>query len=236
MPMLRTTSMTSLLTLALASSALVLTGCGDKGGYKGGKKSAALKWLESPKSGSKEGNFLKIPTLGAQLEIPETLYVFKECTEPAHSPEGDNKWVPIFRCSSVGDGSGGSTDDDDFGEAAESSTTGADVAMTFYLTGKERPLDERSVAYFENELKGKGYSVDEIAFNDSYHDKKGIYFKYQEVNSDGDATREIIEFMFPYQDVVFIAHMDYPFGDTRSVNADWSAIMWYFKFDMPSAG
>jgi len=232
MPMLRTTTMTSLLTLALAGSALAISGCGDKSGYKGGKKSAALKWLESPKSGSKDGNFLKISTLGAQLEIPETLYVFKECEETSHSAEGDNGWVPIFRCSSSGDV--GSSDDED--EFAEPSSSGnEDVAMTFYITGKERPLDERSVAYFESELKQKGYSIDEIAFNDSYHDKKGIYFKYQEMNSDGDAMREIVEFMFPFQDVVFIAHMDYPFGDTRSVNADWSAIMWYFKFEMPAA-
>ena len=232
MPMLRPTPMTSLLTLALATSALAISGCGDKGGYKGGKKSAALKWVESPKSGSKEGNFLKIPSLGAQLEIPETLYVFKDCAEPSHSPEGEDKWVPVFRCSSTE--SGGGDSEDEFAEPSGSANEA--VAMTFFVTSKDRPLDERSVAYFENELRGKGYSVDEIAFNDSYHDKKGIYFKYQEVNSDGDATREIVEFMFPFQDVVFIAHMDYPFGDTRSVNADWSAIMWYFKFDMPAAG
>ncbi|HFE45314.1 MAG TPA: hypothetical protein ENJ18_07435 [Nannocystis exedens] len=232
MPILRTTSMTSLLTLTLASSALVFSGCGDKGGYKGGKKSAAYEWLESPKSGSKDGNFLKIPTLGAQLEIPETLYVFKECSETSHSPEGDNQWVPIFRCETVG-GSSDSDSDDEFAEP--SSNDNEDLAMTFYLTKKTRPLDERSVAYFENDLRGKGYSVDEVAFNDSYHDKKGIYFKYQEVNSDGDAIREIVEFMFPFKDVVFIAHMDYPFGETRSVNADWSAIMWYFKFTMPGS-
>ncbi|MEZ4383893.1 MAG: hypothetical protein R3A79_21350 [Nannocystaceae bacterium] len=232
MPMLRTTSMTSLMTLALASSALVVSACGDKGGYRGSKKSTMLKWVESPKSGSKDGNILKIPSLGAQLEIPQTLYVFKECEEPAHSPEGPNKWVPVFRCASP-DFSGAGGDDLD-----EGSTGGANepLAMTFYVTSKDRPLDERSVAYFENQLKTAGYSVDEVAYNDSYHDKRGIYFKYQERNADGDASREIVEFMFPYEDVVFVAHMDYPFGDTRSVNADWSAIMWYFKFEPPAAG
>jgi hypothetical protein len=29
---------------------------------------------------------------------------------------------------------------------------------------------------------------------------------------------------------VFIAKMEYPFGETRSVDADWQAILWYFDF------
>ena len=226
MSMSRPAAAPSLLVLALATAAMASAGCGDKGGYRGGSKSPALKWLESPKSGSQEGNFLKIPSLGAQLELPETRYVFKECTEPSHSPEGPNKWVPVFRCASEGYSGGGDELAEDSGDA---------VAMTFYLARKERPIDERSVAYWENELRGKGYVINEIAYNDSYHDKRGIYFKYQSVDENNTPVREIIEFMFPYQDVVFIAHMDYPFGDTRSVNTDWSAIMWYFNFTMPGA-
>lgn len=220
MSMLRKSHVSPLLALALATAAAA-SGCGDKGGYKGGKKSAALKWLESPKNGAQEGNFLKIPSLGAQLEIPETRYVFKNCEEPTHAPEGPDKWVPVFRCSS--EGSGG----DELGDG------GDQIAMTFYLAKKERPIDERSVAFFENELREKGYKIDDIAFNDSYHDKRGIYFKFQEVDENETPTREIVRFMFPYDDVVFIAAMEYPFGDSRSINTDWSAIMWYFKFQMP---
>ena len=42
--------------------------------------------------------------------------------------------------------------------------------------------------------------------------------------------------MFPREDVVFIAKMDYPFGETRSVDQDWQYIMWNFDFEAPSAG
>mgnify|MGYP006921739875 CR=1 FL=1 len=40
----------------------------------------------------------------------------------------------------------------------------------------------------------------------------------------GEPTREIVQFMFPREDVVFIARMEYPFGETRSVDADWQAM------------
>ena len=117
MSMSRPAAAPSLLVLALATAAMASAGCGDKGGYRGGSKSPALKWLESPKSGSQEGNFLKIPSLGAQLELPETRYVFKECTEPSHSPEGPNKWVPVFRCASEGYSGGGDELAEDSGDA-----------------------------------------------------------------------------------------------------------------------
>ena len=229
MSKLSLTPKTSLFALALAVAA-TSAACGDKGGYGGGKKSPMLKWLESPKSGTVEGNFIKIPSLGVVQEIPETRYVFKNCYEPSHSPEGPDKWVPVIRCSSAPQGSGG----DDFaaGGSGESDT----IALTFYLTKKDRPIDERAVAYFRNELREKGYKVEDISFNDSYFDKKGLYFKLQEVDAEETPTREIIRFMFPYDDVVFIAAMDYPFGDTRSVHRDWEAIMWYFKFTPPAAG
>jgi hypothetical protein len=37
--------------------------------------------------------------------------------------------------------------------------------------------------------------------------------------------------MFPKDDVVFIAHVDYAFGDDRSgINSDWERILWNFQF------
>ena len=52
---------------------------------------------------------------------------------------------------------------------------------------------------------------------------------------EGGSETEIVQFMFTRaesQDVVFVARMEYPFGDTRSVTADWKSMMWYFRFDM----
>ncbi|HRI07849.1 MAG TPA: hypothetical protein PKW35_08535 [Nannocystaceae bacterium] len=225
---LRLTPKTSLLALALAVTAAA-AGCGDKGGYGGGKKSPMMKWLESPRNGTVEGNFIKIPSLGVSQEIPETRYVFKNCHEPVHSPEGDEKWVPVIRCSSTPPESG-----DDFSQGGSGDSDA--IALTFYLAKKDRPIDERAVAYFRNELSEKGYTVEDISFNDSYFDKKGLYFKLQLVDENGTPTREIVRFMFPYEDVVFIANMDYPFGDSRSVHRDWESIMWYFKFTPPAVG
>ncbi|MBL8974794.1 MAG: hypothetical protein JNK56_29630, partial [Myxococcales bacterium] len=49
-------STTTLLALSLVATAgLVAQGCGDKGGYRGGKKSKARLWLDEPSGGEKSG-------------------------------------------------------------------------------------------------------------------------------------------------------------------------------------
>jgi hypothetical protein len=217
----------TLLAFSLVLSAGVVlpgAGCGDKGGYRGGKKSKARQWLDEPSSGEKTDKFIKFPQLDLTFEIPDTLYVFKNCDEVGHSPEGEEKWVPILACASAG---AASADPDGVGDAP----TDADaIALTFYLAPKGRPIDERAVAYYNNAYKEAGLKVEELAFNDDYFYKTGIYAKLQVMDESGtNAVREIQQFMWPVQDVVFIARMEYPYGDSRAIQQDWKAIMPYFK-------
>ncbi len=199
-----------------------LAGCGDKGGYRGGKKSKMRQWLDSPSSGQKTDNKISFPQLDLTFEIPDTLYVFKNCSEASHSPEGADKWVPIISCVSAGD----AADPDGVGEVG----TNDAIALTFYLAPKGRPVDERAVAFYTNEYQQAGLTVEELAYNDDYFYKNGIFAKLQVMDEDGtNAVREIQQFMWPVADVVFIARMEYPFGDTRAVQQDWKAIMPYFK-------
>jgi hypothetical protein len=221
------------LVLLGAACALALASC--KGGNR--KKSEAAQWIDSPSSGVKEGRVIKFPTLGVKFEVPEVLYVYKNCGEASHSPEGDHKWVPVITCSSAGggdvfgggeeseedDGSGLSDDSEDGGSAEE-------IGVTFYVTHKTRPLDERSVSWFENQYKSSGLSVDEISFQHDFQKKSGIYAKLHIVDRETNhPTREIIQFMFPRDDVVFIARMEYPFGESRSVDQDWKYLLWNFN-------
>lgn len=213
------------------------TACKTNSGYGGGPMSPARKWIESPTNGSKEGNFLKIPSLGVQLEIPETRYVFKNCFEPTHSASEPNGWIPVLSCSSAGQDAPSSEDEWEAGASEDS--TSEDVALTFYITPKERPIDERAVAFFKNKYKSEGFNVQEISYNDAYHDKAGIYMQLQVMDEEGlNPQQEIVQFIFPYDDVLFIARMENAYGDSRttSMATDWSSIMWYFKFEMPGKG
>lgn len=223
----------ALRTLIAAAVALPLSlsACGDKDGYKGKPKSPARKWIDSPQSGSADDKFIKIPSLGVTFEIPDTRYVFKNCHEPAHNPEPPNDWIPLVRCASEGFGGG----DSDWEEGGSEGSEAEAIAMTFYITPKERPIDERAVAYFRTQYQSAGLTVNELSYNDDYHNKRGIYAELQAPSEDSaNPATEIVQFMFPYKDVVLIARMEYPFGDTRSVSTDWSAIMWYFNFEMPA--
>lgn len=224
---LRTLSNSTLLALSLTLSAgVVLAGCGDKGGYRGGKKSKARAWLDDPSGGEKSGNFIKFPQLDLVFEIPDTLYVFKNCDEVSHVAEGAEKWVPILSCASTG--SAAASDPDGVGDAPVADEDA--VALTFYLAPKGRPIDERAVAYYNNSYQEAGLKVEELAFNDDYFYKTGIYAKLQVMDESGtNAIREIQQFMWPVNDVVFVARMEYPYGDNRAIQQDWKAIMPYFK-------
>lgn len=225
MTLCHTTTRSTLLALSLVACAGVsLSGCGDKSGYRGGKKTKARQWLDDPSSGEKSGSFIKFPQLDLVFEIPDTLYVFKNCEEASHSPDGEEKWVPLITCASVG---AVSADPDGVGDAP---ADGDAIALTFYLAAKGRPIDERAVAYYKNTYKESGLTVEELAFNDDYFYKTGIFAKLQVMDESGtNAIREIQQFMWPVQDVVFIARMEYPYGDSRAVQQDWKAIMPYFK-------
>lgn len=212
---------------------------GGGGGGGGGKKSARGKWVSKPQQGSTRGKITKIPGLGLTFEQPEVLYVYKECGEAAHSPESsENEWIPVIKCMSVfGDSSSGGGEDEwsedggssDFGE-------GEAVAMTIYVAPKDVIINERSVETFRANFQNAGFKVDEIAYHEEYMAKpgrRGIEAKIQIIDtSSGFPSREILRFMFPKDDVIFIAQIDYPFGDDRSgMMSDWQRILWNFQFD-----
>jgi len=211
--------------------ALPVAGC-KNGGKRG--QSELSNWIDSPTKGSKDGNVITIPGLGVKFERPETLYVFKNCGEASHTPDGSisRDWIPVVTCNSSDDdvfGGGEGEEEDEFA-AEDAADSGAEpIELTFYVTKKTRPLDERAVTWFEGQFKQAGLGVADISYQHEYHKKAGIYAKLH-VMDGGEPSREIIQFMFPRQDVVFIARMEYPFGETRSVDADWQAILWYFDF------
>lgn len=190
-----------------------------------GKASKMARWLEDPTNAKKlpDGKWYW-EDLGVTFEVPDTLYVFKECTELAHASEGDAGWIPVMECHTVGD----SSDVDEFG--AEESSGAEPIALKIYATKKTRPLDERTVTWFENQYKQAGFRVDEISYQHSFQNKPGIYAKLHVMDTSTDTpTREILQFMFPKQDIVFIARTEYPFGDTRAIEADWKYILWNFE-------
>jgi len=214
------------LALAVAAGSVVASGCGGSGARRKGKQSEARKWIDNPSSGKKDGNFIKIPQIGLEFEIPDTLYVFKNCEETGHSKgelESNKGWVTVASCSSTGT----TASDEDLG--ASSSSDSEMIALTFYLAPKERPVDERAVAFYRNEYQEAGLSIEDLSFNDDYFDKTGIYAKLQVMDDSGNAVREIQQFMFPYGDVLYVARMEYPYGDTRAIQQDWKAIMPYFR-------
>lgn len=210
--------------------ALPLAGC-DKKGKRG--QSELANWVDEPTKGTKDGNKIKVPGLGVEFEQPETLYVFKSCGEASHTPDGsiNREWIPVITCNSAGDDVfGGGEDSEDEFAADDAAADGAEpIDLTFYVTKKTRPIDERAVTWFEGQFKQAGLDVGDISYQHEYHKKAGIYAKLH-VMDGGEPTREIVQFMFPREDVVFIARMEYPFGETRSVDADWQAILWYFDF------
>jgi len=194
-------------------------------------QSELANWVDSPSSGSTKGEFIKFAQLGVTFEIPETLYVFRNCGEASHTPDGSQKWIPIVTCTSTTEDVFDSEEEEDYFADDEAAAAGAEpINLTFYVTKKTRPIDERAVTWFEGQFKQAGLGVDEISYQHEYHKKAGIYAKLHVLDSNGEPEREIIQFMFPREDVVFIARMDYPFGETRSVEQDWQYILWNFDF------
>lgn len=214
--------------------ALPLASCSKKA-TRG--QSALAKWIDSPTNGTKDGKVIKIAQLGVKLEIPETLYVFRSCGEASHTPDSINReWIPVMVCNSSGDdtfGGGDDENDDPFADDEAADAGAEPIELTFYVTKKSRPIDERAVTWFEGKFKEAGLDVADISYQHEYHKKAGIYSKLHVMNGD-EPEREIVQFMFPREDVVFIARMEYPFGETRSVDADWQYLMWNFDFMAPA--
>ena len=207
----------------VALTAMGVASCKDDGGGK--KKSQRLRWVEEPESGKTEGNKIVIPGIDITFEKPEVLYVYKECTEASHSPEGpDKEWIPIIRCDTAAGG-----EEDEFAEESEG------LQLTFYATKKTSVINERAVETFRARFQNAGYVVDDINFIEDYMGKEGRRGIEAQVHlmdsSTGYPSREIRRFMFPKGDVLFIAHIDYPYGDDRSgINSDWQRILWNFEY------
>lgn len=208
------------------------------GGGGGGKKSARAKWVSKPQQGTTRGKITKIPGLGLTFEQPEVLYVYKECGEAAHSPEStENDWIPVIKCMSVFDDSGGGGGEDEWSDGGgDDFGDGEAVSMTIYVAPKDVIINERSVETFRAKFQNAGFKVDEITYHEEYLAKpgrRGIEAKIQIMDtSSGFPSREILRFMFPKDDVIFIAQIDYPFGDDRSgMMSDWQRILWNLQFD-----
>ncbi len=230
------------LSLVLATTASVsLTACKkDSGARKG--KSERLRWIDKPTNGTAEdgGKLLKLPGVGVEFYVPDVLYVYRKCEEPAHAAEGpDKKWIPVIRCSvDTSRGKEGDEPESDWDseESDDEGGGGGAVDMTIFITDKsDMIINERSVESYKLQYQNAGFKVVDIGYHDEYLAKpgrRGIEVIVQTIDSEtGYPDREIRRFMFPKDDVVFIAHVDYPFGEDRSgIDSDWQRILWGFQF------
>jgi hypothetical protein len=234
---MQTPKFTSILLIALmATAGLSSTACKKDGSTK--KKSDRARWVNKPTTGTteKDGKIIKIPGLGITFYTPDVLYVYKNCVEATHTPEGpDDKWIPVIRCSSPFEDS---SDDDDWeSEDDEDSDDGGSRVLTIFVTDKsDMIINERSTASYQLQYEQAGFEVGSLNYFDEYLSKpgrRGIEVVAHTVDSDsGYPDQEIRRFMFPQDDVVFIAHVDYPYGQDRSgINSDWERILWNLQFD-----
>ncbi len=226
-----------LLSVLLASSAASLTACKKDGGGGRKGKSERLRWVDKPTNGTTadEGKTIKIPGLGVDFYTPDVLYVYKECEEATHTPDGPEKeWIPVITCSSPTDRGGDEDEEDEFDDEEEEGST--PVELTFYVTPKaDMLISERAVESYKLQYQNAGFKVADITYHDEYLAKpgrRGIEVIVQTIDSEtGYPDREIRRFMFPKDDVLFIVHIDYPYGDDRSgIDSDWQRILWNFQF------
>ncbi len=214
----------SLTTLCFGAGAFAATGC-DKNGGGSRKSDFRASWVKKPTKGVTKGGVIELADLGVTFHTPETLYVYKQCGEASHTPDSsDSDWVPVIRCTEE--------DDPDQDELAEDAET---LNLTIYATTKDTVVNERAVAIFEEKYRQMGYEVETVDYYDEYMNKpgrRGILAEYHTIDREsGYPDREVRRFMFPKGDVLFIASVDFPYGDDRSgINADWQRILWNFQF------
>lgn len=225
---------TSILLSALFATACVgMTAC-DKGGGGSKKKSERLRWVNKPVTGTseKDGKIIRIPGIAVDFYTPDTLYVYKDCKEASHSPEGPEKaWIPVIRCTSPFDDS----EEDDWDSDEDEGDSGAKVLTIFVTDKADMIINERATASMEVQYQQAGFEVESIDYYDEYLGKpgrRGIEVLVHTIDkSSGYPDREIRRFMFPKDDVVFIAHIDYPYGADRSgIKRDWERILWNLQY------
>jgi hypothetical protein len=241
MPKAKFTSLllSSLLLSAVATTGLSLTACKKDGGSSKGK-SDRLKWVNRPTSGTAEdnGKLIKIPGLAVDFYVPDVLYVYKDCKEAGHSPEGpDKEWIPVIRCQSVDAGASESESEDEWdSESEDEAEEDVSRVLTIYAAEKgDTLISERSTASHQLQYEQAGFVVDSLNYFDEYMAKpgrRGIEVVAHTVDkSTGYPIREIRRFMFPKDDVMFIIHVDYEYGADRSgINSDWERIVWSFQY------
>ncbi len=236
------------LSLVLAVTAsLSLTACKKNGGGRKGK-SERLRWVEKPTDGKAEdgGKLIKIAGVGVEFYVPDVLYVYRKCEEPGHVADGEQGWIPVIRCSvsegpvgEDGEDGGGGGDEEDWDSEEEDDEGGGSAGttdMTIYIADKgDMIINERSKEIFRTQYQNAGYKIVDIGYHDEYLAKpgrRGLEIVAQTIDSEtGYPEREIRRFMFPKDDVLFIAQVDYAYGDDRSgIDSDWQRILWGFQF------
>jgi hypothetical protein len=210
--------------LIIAAAAALLTatslGCDKSGDSKSPRrKSARLNWVMQPSAGTQVEDKIRVPGAGVTFEIPDTLYVFRDCKEASHEKTGpSNDWTPIVQCA-----------------RAEGVNDSPAIALTFYATSKDTLINERSVARIENQLNTDGVKVEEAAYYDEYLSKpgrRGVLVEYHSLDDDGFPKEAVRQFMFPKGDVLFVVQTKFPYTSDRSgIDRDWQRILWNFQLD-----
>jgi hypothetical protein len=236
--------LSSLLLSTVAITGMGMTACKKDGGSSKGK-SDRLKWVNRPTSGTSEdeGKLIKIPGLAVDFYVPDVLYVYKDCKEASHSPEGpDKEWIPVVRCTSVDAGGGESESEDEWdSESEDEEEADTSRVLTIYVAEKgDTLISERSTASHQLQYEQAGFVVDSLNYFDEYLAKpgrRGIEVIAHTVDKGtGYPVREIRRFMFPNNDVMFIVHVDYEYGADRSgINSDWERIVWSFQLQEDGA-
>lgn len=213
----------------LLVSALTIGGCAGKK-KKDDPATARKAWLEEPAKGSTSGDVIAIPSLGVKFHVPDTLYVFKDCSEASHSPAGpDNTWVPIVQCA-PGGGDSGDEEDVDFGDEEEEGEAGFTQPVTIYAAPKNMVINERAVESFRAKYQHEGWVIDDIGYISDYQSKPGRTGIEMRVHKSGG--NEIKRFLWPVGDIMFVVQVEYPMGADRSGLAqDWQRIVWGFQLD-----
>ena len=220
-----------LTTPALLACAVLVGGCA--GSSKGDKAtSPRAQWVDSPTSGSQAGDVISIPGLAVKFHVPDTLYVFQSCSEASHSPAGpDGKWIPVVECSPGGGGSASEeSEEDSWSEDESGGEASFSSPIRIYVAKKDMVINERAVETFRTKYKHEGWTVDDIGYISNYQNKDGRTGIEMRVHqSEGE---EILRFIFPVDDVMFIVQVEYPQGADRSGMAqDWQRIVWCFQLD-----
>lgn len=213
----------------LLVSALTIGGCAGKK-KKDDPATARKAWLEEPAKGSTAQDVISIPSLGVKFHIPDTLYVFKDCTEASHSPAGpDNSWVPVVQCA-PGAGESGDEEEDTFGDDEEEADGSFTAPVTIFAAPKTMVINERAVETFRAKYQHEGWVVDDIGYITDYQSKPGRTGIEMRVHQ--SSGNEIQRFLWPVGDIMFVVQVEYPAGADRSGLAqDWQRIVWGFQLD-----